>query len=149
MSRQPSQSFTDRTLVVSGASRGIGLAIAVGVGQIAFMKLAGRAIVRGFLLSLPVVRLGTATIGQAGLLAVSANAVGACRYGLMLREDGMVFDDGVTARLGENHYLMTTTSGGAGACGRSGWTIRVAIPNSPTLRSSSSSIRTAGVERSA
>ena len=40
-------------------------------------------------------------------------AVGACRYGLMLREDGMVFDDGVTARLGDNHYLMTTTSGGA------------------------------------
>ena len=39
-------------------------------------------------------------------------AVGACRYGLMLREDGMVFDDGVTARLGEHHYLMTTTSGG-------------------------------------
>jgi sarcosine oxidase subunit alpha len=31
----------------------------------------------------------------------------------MLREDGMVFDDGVTARLGEHHYLMTTTSGGA------------------------------------
>lgn len=40
-------------------------------------------------------------------------AVGACRYGLMLREDGMVFDDGVTSRLGEQHYLMTTTSGGA------------------------------------
>ena len=40
-------------------------------------------------------------------------AIGACRYGLMLREDGMVFDDGVTARLGEDHYLMTTTSGGA------------------------------------
>ena len=39
--------------------------------------------------------------------------VGACRYGLMLREDGMVFDDGVTARLGDHHYLMTTTSGGA------------------------------------
>ncbi len=39
--------------------------------------------------------------------------IGACRYGLMLREDGMVFDDGVTARLGENHYLMSTTSGGA------------------------------------
>ncbi len=31
----------------------------------------------------------------------------------MLGEDGMVFDDGVTARLGEHHYLMTTTSGGA------------------------------------
>ncbi len=38
---------------------------------------------------------------------------GMCRYGLMLREDGMVFDDGVTARLGEHHYLMSTTSGGA------------------------------------
>jgi sarcosine oxidase subunit alpha len=39
--------------------------------------------------------------------------IGLCRYGLMLREDGMVFDDGVTARLGEHHYLMSTTSGGA------------------------------------
>ena len=33
MSRQPSQSFTDRTLVVSGASRGIGLAIALGAAR--------------------------------------------------------------------------------------------------------------------
>ncbi len=40
-------------------------------------------------------------------------AIGRCRYGLMLHEDGMVFDDGVTARLGETHYLMSTTSGGA------------------------------------
>ncbi len=39
--------------------------------------------------------------------------VGRCRYGLMLGEDGMVFDDGVTARLGEQHFLMSTTSGGA------------------------------------
>jgi sarcosine oxidase subunit alpha len=39
--------------------------------------------------------------------------VGQCRYGLMLREDGMVMDDGVTSRLGENHFLMTTTTGGA------------------------------------
>ena len=39
--------------------------------------------------------------------------VGRCRYGLMLGEDGMVFDDGVTTRLGEHHYLMSTTSGGA------------------------------------
>ncbi|SBS33843.1 Aminomethyltransferase [Marinomonas aquimarina] len=39
--------------------------------------------------------------------------VGRCRYGLMLKEDGMVFDDGVTSCLGENHFLMTTTSGGA------------------------------------
>jgi sarcosine oxidase subunit alpha len=39
--------------------------------------------------------------------------VGRCRYGLMLGEDGMVFDDGVTTRLAEHHYLMSTTSGGA------------------------------------
>ncbi|WP_271272603.1 sarcosine oxidase subunit alpha [Aliamphritea hakodatensis] len=39
--------------------------------------------------------------------------VGKCRYGLMCGEDGMVFDDGVTTCLGENHFLMTTTSGGA------------------------------------
>ena len=46
--------------------------------------------------------------------AWSKLAVGRCRYGLMLGEDGMVLDDGVTARLGENHFLMHTTSGGAG-----------------------------------
>lgn len=40
-------------------------------------------------------------------------AEGKCRYGLMLHEDGMIFDDGVTACLGENHYLMHTTTGGA------------------------------------
>jgi sarcosine oxidase subunit alpha len=39
--------------------------------------------------------------------------VGRARYGLMLTENGMVFDDGVTVRLGEQHYLMTTTTGGA------------------------------------
>ena len=30
-----------------------------------------------------------------------------------VNEDGMVYDDGVTTRLSENHYLMTTTTGGA------------------------------------
>ena len=39
--------------------------------------------------------------------------IGRCRYGLMLNEDGMVYDDGVTTHLSENHYLMTTTTGGA------------------------------------
>jgi len=39
--------------------------------------------------------------------------IGRCRYGLMCGEDGMIFDDGVTTRLGENHYLMTTTTGNA------------------------------------
>ena len=39
--------------------------------------------------------------------------IGKCKYGLMLSEDGMIMDDGVTARLGENHYLMHTTTGNA------------------------------------
>ena len=37
-------------------------------------------------------------------------AVGKVRYGLMLREDGIAYDDGTTARLGENHFVMTTTT---------------------------------------
>jgi sarcosine oxidase subunit alpha len=43
----------------------------------------------------------------------STLAIGKVRYGLMLREDGLVFDDGTTARLGDNHYLMTTTTANA------------------------------------
>lgn len=42
-------------------------------------------------------------------------AIGQCRYGLMLRDNGVVFDDGVSARLGEQRYLMSTTSGNARA----------------------------------
>ncbi len=40
--------------------------------------------------------------------------VGRVRYGIMCAEDGVVMDDGVTARLGEDRWYMTTTSGGAG-----------------------------------
>ncbi len=40
--------------------------------------------------------------------------VGKVRYGMMCAEDGVVLDDGVTGRLGDEHYLMTTTSSGAG-----------------------------------
>ncbi|TYO60825.1 sarcosine oxidase subunit alpha family protein [Bradyrhizobium hipponense] len=36
--------------------------------------------------------------------------IGKARYGVMLREDGFVMDDGTTSRLGENHFLMTTTT---------------------------------------
>ncbi|MEO1777526.1 MAG: glycine cleavage T C-terminal barrel domain-containing protein, partial [Pseudomonadota bacterium] len=39
---------------------------------------------------------------------------GRVRYGLMLREDGFVMDDGTTARLGPDHYVMTTTTAAAG-----------------------------------
>jgi sarcosine oxidase subunit alpha len=38
---------------------------------------------------------------------------GRCRYGVMLKEDGMIFDDGVCACISDNHYLMFTTTGGA------------------------------------
>ena len=41
--------------------------------------------------------------------------VGRARYGVMLREDGMVFDDGTTSRLGEHHFLITTTTANAAA----------------------------------
>ena len=40
--------------------------------------------------------------------------VGRVRYGMMCAEDGVVLDDGVTGRLGEDHYMMSTTSSGAG-----------------------------------
>ena len=38
---------------------------------------------------------------------------GRCAYGIMLGEDGMLMDDGVMARLGEQHFYLTTTTGGA------------------------------------
>ncbi|MEE2769158.1 MAG: 2Fe-2S iron-sulfur cluster-binding protein [Actinomycetota bacterium] len=41
--------------------------------------------------------------------------IGRVRYGAMVAEDGVVSDDGVTGRLGSDHWLMTTTSSGAGA----------------------------------
>lgn len=40
-------------------------------------------------------------------------APGKARYGLMLREDGYVFDDGTTSRLADDHFLMTTTTANA------------------------------------
>ena len=41
--------------------------------------------------------------------------IGRVRYGTMVAEDGVVLDDGVTGRLSSDHWLMTTTSSGAGA----------------------------------
>ena len=38
---------------------------------------------------------------------------GRCRYGMMLREDGMVYDDGVAMRLGDEHFHITTSTGHA------------------------------------
>jgi sarcosine oxidase subunit alpha len=39
--------------------------------------------------------------------------VGRCAYGIMLGEDGMLMDDGVMARVAENQFYLTTTTGGA------------------------------------
>ena len=41
---------------------------------------------------------------------ISSLSVGRARYSVMLREDGFVFDDGTVARLGERHFLLTTTT---------------------------------------
>ncbi|MFM9776365.1 hypothetical protein ACKI1Z_42615, partial [Streptomyces galilaeus] len=40
-------------------------------------------------------------------------APGRCRYGVMLREDGMVLDDGTVTRLAADRWFMTTTTGNA------------------------------------
>ena len=45
---------------------------------------------------------------------VSTLPVGRVRYGIMLREDGFVMDDGTAARLGDSHFLLTTTTAAAG-----------------------------------
>ncbi|MBX9927143.1 MAG: sarcosine oxidase subunit alpha family protein, partial [Hyphomicrobiaceae bacterium] len=39
--------------------------------------------------------------------------VGCARYGVMLREDGFVMDDGTTSRLGDNRFIVTTTTANA------------------------------------
>ncbi len=40
-------------------------------------------------------------------------AVGRSRYGILLRDDGFIYDDGVIARIAENRFHVTTTTGGA------------------------------------
>ena len=41
--------------------------------------------------------------------------IGRARYGIMLREDAMLLDDGTTSRLGSRHFLVTTTTANATA----------------------------------
>jgi len=45
--------------------------------------------------------------------AWSSLAVGRCRYGILLRDDGFIYDDGVVARTAEDRFHVTTTTGGA------------------------------------
>ena len=40
-------------------------------------------------------------------------APGRCKYGIMLREDGFIYDDGVVGRIAEDRFHVTTTTGGA------------------------------------
>jgi len=55
--------------------------------------------------------------------------IGKLRYGLMLREDGIVMDDGTVARLSDQHYLVTTTTVNAGkVMSHFEWLLQVAWP---------------------
>jgi sarcosine oxidase subunit alpha len=45
--------------------------------------------------------------------AYDSLSVGMCRYGVLCRPDGMVFDDGVVIRVGEERFICTTTTGNA------------------------------------
>jgi sarcosine oxidase subunit alpha len=67
--------------------------------------------------------------------------VGRVRYGVMVNEEGVVLDDGVTARLDDQLYYMTTTSSGAGAVYewiewwlQSGWELDVQLLPATELR---------------
>lgn len=44
---------------------------------------------------------------------MSTLPVGGARYGILLNENGVIFDDGIVARLAPNHFWVNTTSGGA------------------------------------
>ena len=55
---------------------------------------------------------------------VAAMPIGKVRYGLMLREDGILFDDGTIARLGDHHYVVTATTANSEAVWR--WMTRLA-----------------------
>ena len=50
---------------------------------------------------------------------MSTLKVGRCRYGLMMDEQGFLFDDGVVVRFADDHFLIHTTSGNSDHI--SGW----------------------------
>lgn len=66
---------------------------------------------------------------------------GRVRYGVMLNQEGVVMDDGVTARLGDDFYYMTATSSGATAVHewiesflQTGWMLDVHVLDATELR---------------
>jgi sarcosine oxidase subunit alpha len=67
--------------------------------------------------------------------------IGRVRYGVMVNEEGIVLDDGVTARLDQHLYYMTTTSSGAAQVYewiewwlQSGWELDVRVLPATELR---------------
>jgi sarcosine oxidase subunit alpha len=44
---------------------------------------------------------------------MSTLQVGSARYGILINENGVIFDDGIVSRLGPEHFFVNTTSGGA------------------------------------
>lgn len=44
---------------------------------------------------------------------MSTLQVGSARYGILINENGIIFDDGIVSRLGPEHFFVNTTSGGA------------------------------------
>lgn len=67
--------------------------------------------------------------------------IGRVRYGVMLNQEGVVMDDGVTARLSDNFYYMTATSSGAGQVYewiesflQTGWQLDVHVLDATELR---------------
>jgi sarcosine oxidase subunit alpha len=67
--------------------------------------------------------------------------IGRVRYGVMVNEEGVVLDDGVTARLDQDLYYMTTTSSGAAQVYewiewwlQSGWELDVQVLPATELR---------------
>ncbi len=52
-------------------------------------------------------------LGRMYVNALDKLPVGRCRYGILLREDGFVLDDGIIGRLAPDRFHVTTTTGGA------------------------------------
>ena len=101
--------FVDAILVVSAPWRGL-------AGK-CDPRGAERPRARGHMRCSPLSARSTCRVSDAGIFldrlycnTFSALAAGRARYGLMLREDGIVFDDGTTSRLAEDHFMMTTTT---------------------------------------
>ena len=92
----------DESLMEAAAREAIAVRASVGVCDVSTL---GKIEIRG-----PDART---LLNRVYVNAWSKLAVGKARYGLMLREDGIAFDDGTTSCLADDHFLMTTTTANA------------------------------------